>query len=66
MWGCRGIRNFDGKDFLPGEGNLRRCDLGNSNLFQSKKKVSVNTEHQLKSKSKPKEYEIKSKMEQEQ
>ena len=30
-----GIENFDGEDFLPGEGNLRRCDFSNSNLFQS-------------------------------
>ena len=38
-----------GGDFLLGEGNLRRSDFDNSNLFQSKKQLSVNrpTEHQL-------------------
>ena len=30
-----GIRNFAGGIFLPGEGNLRRSDFDNSNLFQS-------------------------------
>ena len=46
----REIRNCYGEDFLPGEGNLRRCDFGNLDLFQSKKQLSVNTEHQLKAK----------------
>ena len=42
-WGGGGI-------FLPGDGNLR-SDFDNSNLFhQSSKHLSVNTEHQLKSK----------------
>ena len=36
--------------FLPGEGNLRRSDFDDSDLFQRKKQLSVNTEHQLKSK----------------
>ena len=42
------IGNSDGEEFLPGEGKLRRCDFGDSNLFQTKKQLSVNTEHQLK------------------
>ena len=29
------IGHFDEEDFLPGEGNLRRCDFGNSQIFQS-------------------------------
>ena len=29
------IRNSDGEDFLPGAGNLRRCDFGDLYLFQS-------------------------------
>ena len=36
--------------FLLGEGNLRRSDFDNFNLFQSEKQLSVNTEHQLKPK----------------
>ena len=34
--------------FLPGGGNLRWSDLGNSNHFQSLKQLSVNNEHQFK------------------
>ena len=30
-----GIRNLTRGNFLPGEGNLRRSDFDNSNLFQS-------------------------------
>ena len=60
-----GIRNFAGEIFLPGEGNLRRSDFDNSNLFQSLKQLSVNTEHQLKSKLKwpmcPKSMKLKQK-----
>ena len=37
------------ENFLPGEGNLRRSDFDNSNLFQSYKQLSVNTEHQWES-----------------
>ena len=36
--------------FLLGGGNLRRNDFDNPNLFQSKKQLSVNADHQLKSK----------------
>ena len=36
--------------FLPGEGNLRRRNFDNLNLFISLKQLSVHTEHQLKSK----------------
>ena len=52
MGGGGGIGNFTrvGGIFLSGEGNLRRIDFDNSNLFQSEKQLSVNTEHQLKSK----------------
>ena len=32
-WG--GIRNFTCGDFFTGEGNLRKSDFDNSNLFQS-------------------------------
>ena len=56
--------------FLPDEGNLRRSDFDDPNLFQSWKQLSVNTEHQLKSKlAWPvlyKEHGIKTKMLQEQ
>ena len=41
---------LQGGSFLPGEGNLRRNDFDNLNLFQSEKQLSVNTEHQLKPK----------------
>ena len=34
--------------FLPGEGNLRRSDFDNLNLFQNYKQLSLNTVHQLK------------------
>ena len=37
-WGAganSGIRNFVGRDFLPGGENLRRSDFGDLNLFQS-------------------------------
>ena len=37
-----------GDFFLPGGGNLRWSDLGNSNHFQSLKQLSVNNEHQFK------------------
>ena len=30
-----GIENFTGAGELPAEGNLRRSDFGDSNLFQS-------------------------------
>ena len=30
-----GIESFTGEIFLPGEGNLRRRDFDDSNLFQS-------------------------------
>ena len=33
--------------FFTGEGKLRRSDFDNSNLCQSYKQLSVNTEHQL-------------------
>ena len=46
--GLGGIANFTDGCFLPGEGNLRRRDFDDSNLFQSLKKPSVNTQHQLK------------------
>ena len=39
-----------GRIFLPGKGNLRRSDFDDSNLFQNKKQLSVNTDHQFKSK----------------
>ena len=39
-----------GKFFLPGGGNLRRSGFDHSNYFKSQKQLSVNTEHQLKSK----------------
>ena len=48
-WGRVGIGNFTGEIFLLGEGSLGRSDFDNSNLFQSEKVLSVNTEHQLKS-----------------
>ena len=35
---------------LLGEGNLRRSDFDDENLFQSYKQLSVNTAQQLKSK----------------
>ena len=37
-WGAgvnSGIRNFVGRDFLPGGENLRRSDFGDLNLCQS-------------------------------
>ena len=34
-WGVVRIGHFDEEDFLPGEGNLRRCDFSNSQIFQS-------------------------------
>ena len=43
------IRNRTGGNFFMGEGNLRRSDFDNSNLIQSLKQLSVNTENQLKS-----------------
>ena len=49
----RGIpcwENFLGEDFLFVGRNLRRSDFDHSNLFQSLKQHSVNTEHWLKSK----------------
>ena len=39
-----------GQFFLPGGGNLRRSDFNHSDYFKSQKQLSVNTEHQLKSK----------------
>ena len=36
--------------FSPGEVNLRRSGFDNSNLFLGQKQLSVNAEHQLKSK----------------
>ena len=45
-----GIENFAGGTFLSGGGNLRRSNFDDLNLFQSQKQLSVNTEHQLKSK----------------
>ena len=39
-----------GENFLPGDWNLRWSDFDNSNLFQSQKQLSRNTEQQLKSK----------------
>ena len=63
-------RNFAGVIFLHGSANLRRSDFDNLSLFQSRKQLSVNTEHQLKLKLacavSTKEYEIKKKMVQEQ
>ena len=35
---------------LDGGVNLRRTDFDHSNLFQGQKKLSVNSEHRLKSK----------------
>ena len=46
-----GIRNFaGGAIFLLGGENLRRSGFDHSNYFKSQKQLSVNTEHQLKSK----------------
>ena len=45
-----GIENFAGGIFLSGGGNLRRSNFDDLNLFQSQKQLSINTEHQLKSK----------------
>ena len=39
-----------GQFFLAGGGNLRRSGFDHSNYFKSQKQLSVNTEHQLKSK----------------
>ena len=39
-----------GQFFLAGGGNLRRSGFDHSNYFKSQKQLSVNAEHQLKSK----------------
>ena len=39
-----------GAIFLSGSGNLNGSDFDHSNLFQSYKQCSVNTDHRLKSK----------------
>ena len=44
-----GILNFAGGIFLLGCENLKRSDFDNSNLFQSEKQHSMNTERELKS-----------------
>ena len=43
LMGGRGMGNFAGKDFLLGGWILRRSDFKHSNIFQSKKQLSVNT-----------------------
>ena len=35
LGGGGGTRISGGEGFLPGEGNLRRCDFGDSYLFES-------------------------------
>ena len=38
VWGGEGgggIGNCTGRNFLPGEGNLRKSDFDDSNLFQN-------------------------------